>query len=64
MNVRGSLLTVMRDQISKENGYLCQANVEKNSGNFYVMQRWSDKSGYEMRLPLGERQVKVGAAVQ
>lgn len=43
---RGSLLAFLKKVITP-------SKLEKKSGNFHVMQRWSDESGRERRLPLG-----------
>lgn len=43
----------MRSEENFERKWLYLANVEIKSGNYHVMQRWSDESGCKMRLPLG-----------
>lgn len=60
MNVLGSFSQCHEERISKENGYTKQMN----SGNFHVMQRWSDESNCEMRLPLGALMSKGGGKGQ
>lgn len=46
-------ISSVRSEEDSERKWLYLANVENKSGNYHVMQRWSDESGCKMRLPLG-----------